>query len=105
MTGFSTVYITTSDNDEALRIARDLVDRRLAACANVLGPITSVYRWEGALCEDGEVGLLVKTRAALLDAVIERVRGMHSYSCPCIVAWPIEGGNPDYLEWLDGAMK
>ncbi len=105
MTGFSTVYITTSDNDEALKIARDLVDRRLAACANVLGPITSVYRWEGALCEDGEVGLLVKTRAALLDEVIERVRELHSYSCPCIVAWPIEGGNPDYLEWLDSNTK
>ncbi|MFQ5533255.1 MAG: divalent-cation tolerance protein CutA [Sphingomonadales bacterium] len=101
MTGFSSVYITVShETDEATRIAKNLVASNLAACVNILSPMTSIYRWEGALCEDREVAVLVKTRAELVDQVIERVRELHSYSCPCIVAWPIVAGNPDYLEWL-----
>lgn len=100
MTTYSTIYITTPDHDEAVRIGGALVEDRLAACANVLGNVTSIYRWDGALCEDGEVALLLKTRSDLVDRVVERVLELHGYGCPCIVAWPIEGGNAAYLDWI-----
>ncbi len=100
MTTYSTIYITTPDHDEAIRIGRTLVEGRLAACANVLGNVTSIYRWDGALCEDGEVALILKTRRDLVDRVVERVLELHSYKCPCVVAWPIENGNAAYLDWI-----
>lgn len=100
MTTYSTVYITTADRDEAMRIGRALVEDRLAACANVLGDVASIYRWQGALCEDGEAALLLKTRTDLVGRVVERVRELHGYDCPCVVAWPIEGGNAAYLDWI-----
>ena len=100
MTDFSSVYITASSHDEAVAIARDLVERRLAACANVFDKLTSIYRWEGAIAEEPEAAIVAKTRSGLVDDLIARVREVHSYSCPCIVAWPIVGGNPDYLDWL-----
>lgn len=95
------VYITASSEEEALKIARDVVERRLAACANVLGKIRSVYWWQGAVQEEGEAALIVKTRVDLLDALTQRVKEIHSYTLPCIVALPIEGGNPAFLDWID----
>ena len=97
---FSSVYITAGSRDEALAIGKALVEERLAACANILGGMTSIYWWEGALREDAEAVLIVKTRAELVDRLIERVKALHSYDCPCVVAWPIEAGNPAYLDWL-----
>lgn len=100
MTTYCTVYITTPDHDEATRIATALVESGLAACANILGDLTSIYRWEGALRQDREVALLLKTRSDLVDRVIERVLELHSYECPCVVAWPIGNGNAAYLDWI-----
>jgi len=94
------VYVTAPSHDEALRLGRVAVEERLAACANVLGPITSVYWWEGKVNEDGEVALLLKTRAAFVEALTERLRELHSYQCPCVVALPIDGGNPAFLSWI-----
>ncbi|MGE5476142.1 MAG: divalent-cation tolerance protein CutA [Bacteroidales bacterium] len=94
------IYITAPNRDEALKLAQVLVQERLAACANVLGPITSVYWWDGKLNQDGEEALLLKTRADLVDALTARVRELHSYDCPCVVALPITGGNPAFLEWI-----
>lgn len=94
------IYVTAPSRDEALKLARILVEERLAACANVLGAITSVYWWDGKLNEDAEVALIAKTRAALVDAVIDRVRQVHSYDCPCVVSLPIESGNPAFLQWI-----
>lgn len=99
------VYITASSEEEALKIARDVVERRLAACANVLGKIRSVYWWQGAVQEEGEAALIVKTRVDLLDALTQRVKEIHSYTLPCIVALPIEGGNPAFLDWIDAETK
>lgn len=96
----SFVYITAGDGAEARRIGRALVSARLAACANVFDAITSVYHWEGEVQEDSEAALIVKTRTELVEAVIARVRELHSYECPAIVAMPIAQGNPDYLEWI-----
>ena len=94
------IYVTTASREEALTIGRTMVTDRLAACANVLPPITSVYRWQGAVEEDGEVALLLKTRDELVDAVVAKVRELHSYQCPCVVSLPIKAGNPDFLDWI-----
>lgn len=92
------VYITTSSRVEASAIGRAMVDERLAACANVLGDITSFYWWEGAVQEDGEVSLILKTQDHLVDRLTQRVKELHSYDCPCVVAIPIAAGNPDFLD-------
>jgi periplasmic divalent cation tolerance protein len=94
------VYITAADLDEAKRLASALVAERLAACANILPGMQSCYWWEGAVQHEQEVVLIAKTRAARLDALIARVRALHSYSCPCVVALPITEGDPDYLAWI-----
>jgi periplasmic divalent cation tolerance protein len=94
------VYVTAGSRDEAVSIGRALVEARLAACANILPPITSIYRWDDAIQEDEEVGFIVKTRAELVPAVTARVSELHSYDCPCVVAMPITDGNPYFLDWI-----
>lgn len=94
------IYITTESPDEARAIGAALVEARLAACVNILGPVTSMYRWQGAVAEAEETALIAKTRADLVDALTSFVLEMHSYSCPCIVALPIVGGNPEFLQWI-----
>lgn len=94
------VYITASNQEEALVIGRTLVNERLAACANVLDGATSIYKWEGELNEDGEAVMIAKTRQELVDRVIARVRELHTYDCPCVVSWPITAGNPEFLSWI-----
>ena len=96
----SLVYITTPDKADALRIGRLLVEERLCACVNVLDGMTSVYHWQGAVEESSEAVLIGKTRSELVDRVIARVQELHSYDCPCVVSWPMEAGNADYLRWL-----
>ena len=99
------VYITASDKAEAMQIARALVESRYVACANVHQNVTSVYRWEGRLREETETVLTVKTRAELLNPLIEKVNAMHSYDCPCIVAMPIHDGNPEFLNWIEAETR
>jgi periplasmic divalent cation tolerance protein len=94
------IYVTTSSPEEALRIGRAVVADRLAACANVLPGITSVYRWQGEVQEEGETALILKTRSDLVERLTARVKELHSYDCPCVVALPIAGGNPDFLQWI-----
>ncbi|MBX9635238.1 MAG: divalent-cation tolerance protein CutA [Magnetospirillum sp.] len=94
------IYITSPSRDEALKLARMLVEERLAACANVLGPITSVYWWDGKVNEDDEVALVAKTRATLVEALVARVKQVHSYDCPCVVSLPVDSGNPAFLAWV-----
>jgi periplasmic divalent cation tolerance protein len=93
-------YVTCPSRNEALAIARALVDERLAAGGNVLPGVASVYRWEGAVREAEEVVLILKTQARLGQRVVERVRALHSYACPCVVLLPLAGGNPAYLDWI-----
>jgi periplasmic divalent cation tolerance protein len=94
------IYITTDGTAEARMIGHALVESRLAACANILDPMTSVYWWDGAVREGQETVLIAKTTAALVEALTERVRDLHSYDCPCIVSVPIDGGNPVFLDWI-----
>lgn len=94
------VYITAANEEEAARIGRALVGEGLCACANVLGSVRSFYRWKGEVQDDREVALVAKTLAGRLDEVTARVRALHSYEIPCVVALPITGGNPEFLGWL-----
>lgn len=96
----SLLYVTASSRDEALAIGRAAVEEQLAACANVLEGMTSIYWWQGQLEQSTECVLLLKTRAALVTRLIDRVRALHSYECPCIVELPVTGGNPAYLQWI-----
>lgn len=97
---FRLLYITAAKVEEARRIGQSLVESGLAACANIVPGIESIYRWQGEVVQDREVLLVVKTRAELVDPAIARVKELHSYTCPCVVALPILTGNPAYLEWL-----
>jgi periplasmic divalent cation tolerance protein len=99
------LYITASSRDEAKKIGRGLVEDRLAACANVIDGMESIYWWQGKLTEDRETVLIVKTRADLVPAAIAKVRALHSYTVPCVVALPLLDGNPDYLDWLAAETK
>ena len=97
---FCSVYITAADEEEAGRIGRALVEEKLAACVNIL-PVKSIYRWEDKIEEEGEAVMFVKTRDGLVDDLIKRVKELHSYEVPCIVSFPIEKGNTDYLRWIE----
>jgi periplasmic divalent cation tolerance protein len=99
------VYITAGSRDEAMRIGRTLVEERLAACVNILGGMTSIYRWQGAVETAEETVLVAKTRAGLFDRLTARVKELHSYDVPCVVELPIGRGNPDYLDWLGDAVR
>ena len=94
------VYVTASSRQEALSIGRAVVGERLAACADILDGMTSIYWWEQSLQEEGEASLILKTRSDLIDRLTARIRELHSYACPCVVAMPIAAGNPGYLDWI-----
>ena len=97
---FIIAYITTKDRDQALAIGRALVEERLAACVNVTGGMTSIYRWDGEICTDDEAVLIAKTSAGKFGALSARVKQLHTYTCPCVVSIPITGGSEEYLGWL-----
>lgn len=94
------IYITCKDKTEARNVGKAVVGERLAACANILDGMESIYWWKDKLENDKETVLILKSRAEKLEALIEKVKETHSYEVPCIVALPIEKGNPDYLAWL-----
>ncbi len=99
------VYVTCKDREEALRIGEAAVEERLAACANVIPGMKSVFFWEGKLERADEAVLLLKTRKALVGKLTERVKELHSYEVPCVVALPVVGGNEDYLEWVSKEVR
>ena len=100
MSAIVTVYATFADADEAGRIARSVVEERLAACANLLAPCTSIYRWQGAIEEAREVPALFKTRADLAQRLVERIGELHSYEVPAAIVWPIAQALPAYQSWV-----
>ena len=94
------IYITTANADEAARLAEALVEKRLAACVNILPGVRSVYRWQGRIEHAAEVALIAKTTEEKVPALTAEVRRLHSYECPCVVAVPIAGGAAPFLEWV-----
>jgi periplasmic divalent cation tolerance protein len=93
-------YVTAGSREEAHAIGRTVVEERLAACANVLDGMTSIYWWQGALEQAGEAVLILKTRAELVERLTARIKELHSYACPCVIALPVAAGNPAYLDWI-----
>ena len=100
MTDLIVIQIACPEDGTATRIGAALVDERLAACTHLLAPHEARYRWQGALERDGEVTLLVKTRAALADRVAARVRALHPYEVPGILGMRVDFATPDYAAWV-----
>ncbi len=94
------VYMTAADQAEAEKIGGALVQKRLAACVNILGPIQSLFWWDGGVQKENEVGFIAKTCQPALQGLMAEVRRVHSYDTPCIVALPIADGDPAFLAWV-----
>ncbi|MER7410523.1 MULTISPECIES: divalent-cation tolerance protein CutA [Streptomyces] len=98
--------LTTTDSEESARtLAAGAIERRVAACAQINGPVTSVYRWEGQVQTDPEWQVLFKTAAARYDALEQYLRAAHDYDVPEIIATPVVRGGADYLEWVEEETK
>jgi periplasmic divalent cation tolerance protein len=94
------ILVTTGSEEQAVSIARALVSERLAACVNIVGPVRSIYRWRDAVNDDREYLLIIKTRATLYMKVETRVRELHSYEVPEVLALNADRGSPPYIKWL-----
>ncbi|MFL6858060.1 MAG: divalent-cation tolerance protein CutA [Allosphingosinicella sp.] len=105
MTGFVTLYATFADAEEAARIARILVEERLAACANILGPIRSIYRWKGRIEDGAEVAALFKTTATAADRAIARLAELHSFKVAAAAAFPITHIQPTFGAWIAAEVE
>ncbi len=97
---FCEVVVTAADPEWLAGFTRTLVEERLAACGHVLTPIRSIYRWDGAVHDEGEARVGLHTRRSLVPAIVERAGRLHPYDVPCVIALPLVGGNPAYLRWL-----
>jgi periplasmic divalent cation tolerance protein len=95
------VFITAASEEEAAKIAHSLVETRFAACVNIIRNIRSVYRWKGKVEDDTEVLMIAKTRQKLFDPLMNKVKELHSYAVPEIIAVPVTEVSEDYLEWLN----
>jgi periplasmic divalent cation tolerance protein len=97
------IYVTCPGRRAALRIARAALGERLAACANLIGPMRSLFRWQGRVQAADEVVLILKTTGTLSRRLGERVAALHPYTVPCVVALPIAGGHAPFLDWIADA--
>lgn len=97
---FIIVFVTASSNSEAEKIANALVDKKLAACVNIVPNIKSIYIWEGKKEQADEFLLIIKSRKANFKKIIDAVKAVHTYTVPEIISLPITDGNPKYLEWI-----
>ncbi len=101
---FIFVYITCQDLDEARKIARHLLEKKLIACANIF-PVRSLFWWEGKIEECNEFVMIVKTKAEKFKELREEVKKIHSYSVPCICSFVVEEGNREFLDWIDKTVE
>ncbi|MBN1349758.1 divalent-cation tolerance protein CutA [candidate division KSB1 bacterium] len=99
------VLITASSDGEAREIGSYLVEKRLVACANIIGDIQSIFRWQGKVETEREVLLVLKSAMPKLPEIIKETKRMHSYQVPEIIALPILGGSQDYLNWIHESTK
>jgi periplasmic divalent cation tolerance protein len=99
------VLITAPDEETGREIARALLAENLAACINITSPIRSIFRWEGEICDDGEVLLIIKTRPELFEQVLRVVKDNHPYEVPEVIALPIVMGLPEYLSWIEAETQ
>ncbi|MBN1782062.1 divalent-cation tolerance protein CutA [bacterium] len=99
------VFCMASSEDEALRISETLVQEQLAACVNRFAGAGSIYMWKGEICHDEEWMLIIKTRTCCMERLISRLKSVHSYEVPEIIAVPIVDGSKEYLDWLQTNTK
>jgi len=97
--------MTAGSKEEARNVGKTLVESKLAACVNVIDGMNSLYMWDGELQDDREVVLIAKTAESRVEDLIAKVKSIHSYDCPCILSIPVEGGNPDFLNWISDEVK
>jgi periplasmic divalent cation tolerance protein len=100
MSEIVSVYATFGSDEEARKIGRRMVDERMAACVNILGPCHSFYRWENRIHEGDEVAAVFKTTAGQAPLLIERIAALHSYDVPAAVVWPIDEAPQSYRQWI-----
>lgn len=100
MAEIMTVFVTVGNPDDGLALSRALVEEKLVACVNMISQVRSIYWWKEEVCEEQEVLLVMKTPASLYDSLQSRIRQLHPYEVPEIVALPIVKGLPDYLNWV-----
>ena len=102
---YALVYITTSGEEESKKIGRTIVEERLAGCVNIISTIESLYWWKGEIESDKESVLIAKTKVSNIENIIKRVKEIHSYENPAILAIPIINGSKDYLDYLDAEIR
>ena len=102
---YALAYITTSGEEESKKIGRTIVEERLAGCVNIIPTIKSLYWWKGEIEDDNESILIVKTKVSNIENIIKKVKEIHSYENPAILAIPIIEGSKDYLNYLDGEIR
>ena len=105
MTGYIQVFTTTAERTDAQKIARALVEQRLAACVQIVGPIESTYRWQGNIETAQEFQCWIKTKSDLYEALEQAIRKLHPYSVPEILSIPIAAGSESYLQWLGEEVR
>lgn len=98
------ILVTASNKKEAICIAQALIKDKLAACVNIVGKVESLFWWKGKVNRANEVLLVIKSRKNMLNKIIKRVKGLHSYDCPEVIALPIIGGYKNYLDWIDESV-
>ena len=101
----SIVYITTSGLIESKKIAKMLLEEKLAACINIIPTVESIYLWKGKIEEDSESIMLVKTRSELVENVIKKVEEVHSYEIPCVLEITLNKGSKTYLKWMKSELE
>jgi len=105
MTEYVVIFVTVASQQDGERIAERLVGEHLAACVNIVGPMRSIYYWDGQVQRDQELLLIIKTRAALFGEIEAQVKHLHPYQTPEIIALPIRAGADAYLSWLASATR
>ncbi|MCP4727854.1 MAG: divalent-cation tolerance protein CutA [bacterium] len=95
------IFVTASSQNEAYNLGKKLIEDRLAACCNIIPGIQSIYWWDGKVTEDPEILLMIKTKKEAEQKVLETIKSMHSYDLPEMISFPIQGGYPEYFDWID----
>ncbi|HVM22497.1 MAG TPA: divalent-cation tolerance protein CutA [Sphingomicrobium sp.] len=101
----TSVYAIFASAEEAQRVGRLMVEEQLAACVNILGPVSSIYRWQGKVESADEVAAIFKTSNTTVDALIARITDLHSYDVPCVASWPIEKILAAYAAWVEDSCR
>jgi len=99
------IYITAGNKEEAKTIGKELITSKLAACVNIIDNMNSLYMWEDELQDDNETILIAKTVEPHVPALIEKVKSIHSYDCPCVLSLPVSDGNQAFLNWIASKVE